>query len=208
MSDQSPLRFGIYSDDSAPAALYEFRYKIYVEEMGRKQKYACADTKTIRDPLDEKGHQGLILRDTDIVGCIRMNLLKHGAVGDYFDFYDLSVLSPDGLMRSSICTRLMIEPSLRRTAASIDLVKFAYEFGLRNGIDTCFIDCNSHLTRFFGRFGWRRLYSREHEEYGLVDVMRLDLRDTDYLGSIDSPFAAIAARVAAGPPEPAMRAAE
>lgn len=208
MSDHSPLSFGIYSDDSAPAALYEFRYKIYVEEMGRKQKYACADTKTIRDPLDEKGHQGLILRDNEIVGSIRMNLLKHGAVGDYFEFYDLAALAPEALLKSSICTRLMIEPSLRRTSASIDLVKFAYEFGLRNDIETCFIDCNSHLTRFFGRFGWRRLYRREHEEYGLVDVMRLDLQDTDYLRSINSPFAAIAVRVAAEPSRPALRAAE
>jgi N-acyl-L-homoserine lactone synthetase len=208
MNELSPLTFRIYSENSAPEALYEFRYKIYVEEMGRKQKYACSVTKTIRDPLDAKGHQGVILRDNEIVGSIRMNLLKDGPVGDYFRFYSLGDLSAQALAKSSICTRLMIEPSLRRTPASIELVKFAYEFGLKNGIDSCFIDCNHHLVRFFRRFGWRSLYRREHEEYGLVDVMRLDLRDIDYLSSINSPFVAIAARLPIVPPRASLRAAE
>ncbi len=200
--------YNIFSENSAPSSLYRFRYAIYVEEMGRRQKYACAENRTIRDPLDAKGHQGVVTRDDAIVGCIRMNLLKDGPIGDYFDFYDLSALSPTELARASICTRLMIEPSLRRTSVSIDLVKFAYEFGLMNGIDTCFIDCNSHLERFFGRFGWRSLYRRTHEEYGLVDVMRLDLRDLSHLAAVGSPFLEIAARCVSSGNAAALACAE
>lgn len=196
MTDLAALSFTIFSGDTAPAALYRFRYSIYVEEMHRRQKYACAETKTIRDPLDEKGHQGIVARGEEIVGCIRMNLLKDGPVGDYFDFYRLAALTPAELAKASICTRLMIDASVRRTSLSVELVKFAYEFGLQNGVESCFIDCNSHLTKFFLRFGWRALFRDEHPEYGLVDVMRLDLTDLGHLARIGSPFAAIAARYA------------
>lgn len=182
------LSYQLRQGASVPGDLFRFRYAIYVEEMGRRQKYACAETKTIRDPLDDLGHQGIVLLDDAIIGCIRMNFLRDGPIGDYLRLYGLSTLSPGELKTASICTRLMIGPSLRKTQVSIELIKFAYAFGLSRGIDTCFIDCNDHLVRFFERFGWRFLFKREHEDYGLVNVMRLDLRDHDHLAAIKSPF--------------------
>ena len=184
--------YRVFSRDKAPEELYRFRYGIYVEEMGRIQRYADHEACRIRDPLDEVGHQGLMYADDRLAGCIRMNFLRDGGVGEYFDLYGLSALSDPEIERASICTRLMVAPFVRRSAASIGLVTFAYEFGLQSGIETCFIDCNSHLTRFFKRFGWKPLFNKEHAEYGRVDVMRLDLIDVDHLSRIGSPFAPIA----------------
>lgn len=186
------LVYKLFSGEATPAELFKFRYSIYVEEMGRKQKYACAATKTIRDPLDDCGHQGLILENGRIVGCIRMNLLREAPIGDYFDFYGLERLSVKELQSASICTRLMIEPRLRHTSASVELVKFAYEFGLKYNVSTCFIDCNDHLVRFFRRFGWKVLFRREHDEYGVVNVMKLDLLDINHFKAIRSPFVPVA----------------
>lgn len=185
------LSYQLRQGASVPADLFRFRYAIYVEEMGRKQKYACAETRTIRDPLDELGYQGIVALDDAIIGCIRMNFLRDGSIGDYFSLYGLSALSAKERETASICTRLMIGPSARRTQVSIELIKFAYAFGLDRGIDTCFIDCNDHLVRFFERFGWRFLFKREHEDYGLVNIMRLDLRDHNHLAAIKSPFLAL-----------------
>ena len=44
--------------------LFSFRYRIYVEEMQRKQKYASHASKQIRDPLDDFA-TNLIARDAD-----------------------------------------------------------------------------------------------------------------------------------------------
>jgi hypothetical protein len=44
--------------------LFSFRYRIYVEEMQRKQKYANHASKQTRDPLDDFAIN-LIARDAD-----------------------------------------------------------------------------------------------------------------------------------------------
>ncbi len=193
------LEYKLFSGAAAPQELYRFRYLIYVEEMGRKQKYACSESRTIRDPLDDHGHHGIIFDGDRIVGCIRMNLLREAPVGGYFDFYDLAKLSPQEIVSASICTRLMIDPQFRQTPVSVNIVKFAYKFGLINDVSTCFIDCNDHLVKFFQRFGWRELYRREHEEYGDVNVMRLDLKDIDHLSAIRSPLLPVALKHVWGP---------
>lgn len=128
-----------------------------------------------------------------------MNFLRDGDIGEYLRFYELDLLQPEEAITASICTRLMIARAARHTQVSIDLIKFAYEFGLRNGIKTCYIDCNRHLVSFFERFGWKKLFRKEHVEYGMVDVLRLDLCDFDQLQRINSPFADVAHRVLHAP---------
>ncbi|MBB5517472.1 N-acyl amino acid synthase FeeM domain-containing protein [Amphiplicatus metriothermophilus] len=184
------FEYRIYTPAECPEELYSFRYGIYVEEMHRKQRYACHRTKTIRDPLDDTARQVVAHKDGRIVACIRANLLKEGPVGDYFDFYELDrLLNPDALSRASICTRLMVSPKYRRTHVSVDIFKHLYVFGLAHEIDTSFMDCNRHLTGFFQKFGYEFLFRKHHEEYGDVAVMSLNLRDYQRLIDIDSPFA-------------------
>ena len=59
-------------------ALYAFRYRIYVEEMGRPQKYADHDMRRIRDPLDETGRNLVAWDNSEIVGCVRVNFARDG----------------------------------------------------------------------------------------------------------------------------------
>jgi hypothetical protein len=63
---------------------FSFRYRIYVEEMQRKQKYANHASKQIRDPLDDFAIN-LIARDADgaIIGAVRTNFGRDGNLGDY-----------------------------------------------------------------------------------------------------------------------------
>ena len=55
-------------------ALYRFRYKIYVEEMGRVQHDADHLNKKIRDDLDDGGHNLLAFKQGKLVGAARINL--------------------------------------------------------------------------------------------------------------------------------------
>jgi N-acyl-L-homoserine lactone synthetase len=183
--------YKIFHAHDCPEDLFRFRYSIYVEEMGRRQLYACHKTKTIRDYLDDTAHQGVVFKDGKIIACMRVNFLRDGPIGHYYDFYRFKELESAKLQAASICTRLMVAREYRRTVVSIEILKFLYKYGLYRDIATCTMDCNLHLVRFFEKFGYQFLFSDKHPEYGNVAVLRLDLRDLNSLDRTHSPFAPI-----------------
>jgi len=173
-------------------ALYEFRYRIYVEEMQRTQKHADHSRKRITDPLDESG-VSLIAVDWEgaIVGTVRTNFASAGDLMGYESFYAMTTAGAAHPVSTSICTRLMISAAHRRSMLALRLSLAVYEYGLFRGITHNFIDCNSHLVGLFEGLGFRKhIPAAFHEEYGAVTCMRLDVRDLAYLQSIGSPFVA------------------
>ncbi|MFN3961028.1 MAG: N-acyl amino acid synthase FeeM domain-containing protein [Parvularculaceae bacterium] len=201
------VEFRFFTRDDCPRELFEFRYAIYIEEMHRKQFYACHETRTIIDPLDETGRQLIGFSGGEIVACVRANLLSDGPVGDYFSFYGMDALDPAAALRSSICTRLMVRADFRKTQVPVDIFKRLYDFAIENRVETSYMDCNAHLVRFFRKFGYEFLGVKAHPEYGEVSIMKLDHFAFARLVSIGSPFAEQAARELARSP-PAISAAE
>jgi predicted GNAT family N-acyltransferase len=192
------IRYRVFGPGQGPGELYRFRYRVYVEEMARKQLYARHDEKTIVDPLDETAANVVAFDEDDVVGCVRINFLRDGAVGGYEAFYGVDGLDPARRASASICTRLMVERAHRRKYVTIEVMKRVYEYALDAGIETNYIDCNRHLVGFFGKFGYVELGRKEHPEYGDVTVMRLDLLDRERLCALGSPFAdALAGRLRA-----------
>jgi len=180
--------YHVYDPGECPEDLFRFRYDIYVEEMGRPQLYARHDLRTIRDYLDETGRNVVARVDGQIAACVRINILTDGDIGPYREFYRIDPDALGGPDRVSICTRLMVAPACRRTAAPAGVMRRIYDYALDRGVRWNFIDCNRHLIGFFDRFGYRRLFDDVHDEYGEVSVMRLDLLDGDYLKAQHSPF--------------------
>lgn len=170
--------------------LYAFRYRIYVEEMHRKQKYADHVHARIRDPLDDQG-KNLIAWDSkdEVVGTVRTNFSRDGDLSGYDEFYSMVSAGEAHPKSTSICTRLMTSPEHRLTPLAIRLSVAVYELGLAEGITHNFIDCNAHLVSFFTRLGFvRHISEKLHYEYGEVQPMRLTLRDRAHLDSVSSPF--------------------
>lgn len=190
----SAVEFKFFKRAECPKELFEFRYAIYVEEMHRRQFYACHDTKTIIDPLDDTGHQLIGFANGEIVACVRANLLADGPVGDYFQFYGMDALSSEEARRSSICTRLMVRADYRKTLVPVEIFKALYDFAIRNDVQSSYMDCNAHLIRFFRKFGYQHLGSKTHPEYGDVSIMKLEHFEFKRLVRIGSPFAEQAAR--------------
>jgi N-acyl-L-homoserine lactone synthetase len=180
----------MYYGAEALEDLFRFRYAVYVEEMNRKQRYALHNERMIIDPLDETGRQLIAYSNGAIVGCIRVNCLADGDVGDYFEFYGLSALTSKEREQSCITTRLMVDARFRRTKLPLDLLTRIYAYGLHWGMRWSFMDCNDHLVKYFGRFGWRDLGVKTHEDYGDVTIMSLDLHNGECLDQRGSPFAA------------------
>ncbi|HXI87355.1 MAG TPA: GNAT family N-acetyltransferase [Parvularculaceae bacterium] len=179
----------VHHAGACPEELYAFRYRIYVEEMNRPQRYACHETRTIRDGLDDMGHQCVAYYDGEIVACIRGNSAREWGVGEYFEFYELDQLSPNRLAETCVCTRLMVAREHRHRTLTVDLLKALYRHGLETGHSLCYMDCNRHLEVFFRKFGYRPLFNKNHYDYGDVSVMRLDMTDMTKLKTVGSPFA-------------------
>jgi hypothetical protein len=72
---------------------FSFRYRIYIEEMQRKLKYANHASKQIRELLNDFAIK-LIARDADgsIIGAVRTNIGRDGSLGDYENFYAMDTV--------------------------------------------------------------------------------------------------------------------
>jgi len=171
-------------------AIGRFRYAVYVEEMGRPQKYADHKRRMILDPLDCEGVVNLAAwQDGQVIGVIRNNFVRLTDIGDYFQQYGLAGVSPELLEATSITTRLMVHSSHRKSLLGARLACSAYRSALGHGIKTDFMDCNEHLVPYFTALGYRvHRDDLVHPEYGAVTVMRLDLTDRDHLEKVRSPF--------------------
>ena len=93
-------------------ALYRFRYKIYVEEMGRVKHDADHLNKKIRDDLDDGGHNLLAFKQGKLVGAARINL-NQSISPFYLDFYKIFEQKGTTTNNVSIVTRLMLAAEVK-----------------------------------------------------------------------------------------------
>jgi len=170
-------------------AIFEFRYRIYVEEMRRPQKDADHKRRCIRDALDDTAINLAAWNDERIVGVARVNLARHGGLGMYEEFYEMNGVAADHPSRTSIITRLMLAPEFRQKGLAVQMFCVCFGIGLRQGVRWNFVDCNSPLVPLFLRFGFlEHLPTAMHPEYGRVHRLRLDLHDIENLHRVGSPF--------------------
>ena len=107
--------------------------------------------------LDDTARQVVGFYKGEIISCIRANLLAHGPVGYYDKFYGLDQLGPSDRQAASICTRLSVAPEFRKhPAATVRTFKKLYDFGVRNNVETSYLDCYDDLIGFFESF-WIRV---------------------------------------------------
>lgn len=166
-----------------------FRYRIYVEEMGRFQQYADRREKTVREPLDAHGHIFMAVEDSKVVGTVRFNLASEGDLGLYTELYRLRELGALFPKRVSITTKLMVSPEYRSTPLALKLALACYIGGIDRAVGIDAIDCNPPLRPFFVRLGYRQVFRAiHHPEYGYVIPMFLALRDKHHLKQVGSPF--------------------
>ena len=156
--------------------------------MGRCQKDADHNRKRIEDDLDARGHILGAWVGQNLVGTVRVNLLREGDVGAYEALYRLHEISTQDAQHTSITTRMMVLPGFRGSHVAARLASDIYAFALSRGVLFDFIDCNAHLVSFFERLGYQVQHTAVHANYGPVTVMRLEVTDDRMLSRIRSPF--------------------
>ncbi len=170
----------------------QFWYRIYVAEMNRHAEDPLTNhhNQTLDDPLANVGNL-FVARDESmqIVATLMTTLAGDADLGKYEHLYGLQRLSTSERQRTSITTKLMVEPPYRRSRLPMLMARATYEHALLLNVEHDYIDCNDHLVSFFTRLGYRPHLGRVvHKDYGAVNSMVLSLLDAEHLQAVGSPF--------------------
>jgi CRP-like cAMP-binding protein len=145
-------------DEAAKARIFEFRYRVYVEELGIDTPEADHDRRWLRDPQDDYSVSWALLRDAEVVGMIRSTLLSE--VPDPAPLIEkfglepaLKEFSPSEIGATS---RFMLDPRLRGGLALLRLMRTPYELGMARGVRLNYGDCSPQLVPFYEHLGFRR----------------------------------------------------
>ena len=138
-------------------AIWAFRYRIYVEELGRKLVRADHARQWLRDAEDDKPYTThLYTADADgITGVLRLRCWAPGKVPDK-DFETFSMERFPGIeaLATAESGRLMIAPSERGGLLRVALLRAAYEVAIgRHGVELAFLNCAPGLVRHYRKMG-------------------------------------------------------
>jgi hypothetical protein len=168
--------------------LYQLRYKVFVEELGRPEKYADHELKEIKDPLDEIADNMIAVDEGRIVGAMRFNFCSQIKDSLYKDVYRLDKFGsfyPDYI---SINTKLIVTSEKRHRNVALELAMTLYTNRVSK-VNFNVIDCYPFMVPFYLKFGYRFYTSNViHPEFGEVVSLVL-VKDSDYLKRIGSPLA-------------------
>lgn len=179
-------------------AVYAFRYRVYVEELGRELGGVDHARKVVRDDDDDAVSSVHLFTGSisDISGTVRLRIWQPGRIPSH-DFHLLSMDSFPGIetMVVSELGRLMIRPSLRGRLLLPALVRGVYERGASAGVDLGFCYCAPGLVQHYRKLGFRPYAA---PLVPTVDGLHVPLvgipSDAAYLRSVGSPVASLVPR--------------
>lgn len=172
------------------SAIYTFRYRIYIEEMGKPYRHADHELKQLKDELDDKAILLYATRNGEITGTLRINWGED--ISAYTAFAESCALAHFRHFPAeslSFCSRLMVHKARRSSAVAAALSTAAYLTGRERSIQFNFSHCAPRLLSFFERMGFRQ-YTRpfHHAEVGPQVPLVLVLKDIEHLCASRSPF--------------------
>jgi hypothetical protein len=195
----APTHVVVLCDSAAlRRAVFAFRYRVYVEQMGRRQRHADHLRRLLEEPMDADARNYALLRGEEVVATIRANEAEDPAARYYRKLYRLDALGLASLAAVQVTTKLMLRPELR---GSLALARLLLHFGAescRLGMQLDVMDCNAPLIPMFERFGYHSYCGWVfHKEFGTVRAMLCPADTGGYLAAIGSPLArALGSRVA------------
>jgi hypothetical protein len=172
--------------------LFQFRYGVYVQEMGRYRQTADHRGRRLIEPEDAHSVLYGAREDGQVVGTSRLTLGADGFSPRQIDQYGLGPFLAEVPARlMAIGERLMVAPHLRGWAVASQLRELAREDVETGGVRLVFGNCEPHLLSMNLSAGGRTYaeHNINSEEAGyLIPLMFLD-GDTDGLaaaiGSLD-----------------------
>jgi hypothetical protein len=181
-------------DEATRDEVYGFRYRIYVEQMGLRQKYADHVRKRVVEPLDEAARIYATWFNGAIVGTIRGNRFSDLPTTYYRKLYRIDDRFPFPPDEMSLTTKLMFDPALQRSLHPIRLIMhYARDFNAHRPCKIDFVDCRRWLLSFFLKLGYVDYLGWVfHNKYGSVRPLFCPADQVLRLQRLRSPLAAVA----------------
>lgn len=157
------------------AQAQQLRYEVYCGELGRDSPSANHEKGIISDKLDDFAHCFIAVCKGEIIGTIRTNFTKEGSLGLLDQLYGMNN-SEHHPGHTGICTKFIVKQAHRGGRTAMQLVSLTTQFGLRNEMRECYIDCVPKLVHYYRAMGFKASEkSFFHPENGPSLPMRLDL---------------------------------
>ena len=178
------------------SAVYAFRYRIYVEELGLEPPGADHQRREIVDEYDPCGISYALLEDGAIAGslrCLYLNQIPDPSVL-IAKFQLEPALHAFGASAIATTSRFMLDPRLRHGTAILRLIQAAYDDARARGVRLNYGDCSPHLLEFYEHMGYRR-YTRAYNDtfFGFKVPIVMLLGDQQAFERACSPLGRLAA---------------
>lgn len=178
------------------AAVYAFRYRVYVEQMGLSPPGADHGCRQLIDELDEHSRNFALLDDGEVVGSLRCTYLD--ALPDPSPLASTYQLDPAlrtfGRSQIVITSRFVLDPQLRQGTAVSKLMQLAYEEAHRRGARLNYGDCSPHMLDFYEHMGYRRYTAGYNDSFfGFKVPILMLVADREHLARVRSPLSRLAA---------------
>lgn len=181
--------------DADQEKVYQFRYRIYVEELGYSPPGADHARKRLTDELDPYSRSYALIQDGNLVGCVRATVLAElpDPTPLVVKFRMEPALATFGI--SGICTtsRFMFDTKHRGRKGMVQLMEAAYRDARERNIRLNYGDCDPALLSFYRHLGYRPCgppFCDPH--HGLKVPILMLLGDQEYFAQVRSPLARIA----------------
>ena len=195
MTSSSDIHIDLAQADDECEAIYHFRYRIYVDEMGRYRSIADHQGKRLVEADDDGAHLVAAWQNDRLVGTARLTWGGDTAFTNrHLEQYDLAKfrhsLSDDQII---IGERFMIEPALRGSDLLYRIFCFYMSFCNQRRVQLAFGDCEPHLLNVYQGLGFRT-YTRRNvnsPETGYLVPLVLVIEDLAYFHQVGSPLTSV-----------------
>lgn len=154
------FEIGLAETDEDQEAVYRFRYRVYVEEMGKYRGIADHVGRRLVEPEDERSWNFYARADDgEIVGTARLSWGGRGLTDRQIEEYRLATfLSEVPPEHIAVGERVMVKPELRGTGLVEEVLDLSNDTGVAHDVRVQFGACEPHLLSLYIGRG-RRTYS-------------------------------------------------
>jgi Cyclic nucleotide-binding domain len=188
----SNIRIALAETEEEKRAVYRFRYRIYVEEMGKYRSVADHAQRMFSEPCDAHSRIFYATENGEVVATARATWGGDAPLPQrMIEQYQLApFLAEVPQAAISVGERGMVVPRLRGTDLFLRLLGASLRFANEHRIQLCFGDCEPHLLNLYLGLG-QRTYSRKNvnsAEAGYLIPILFVPEDVAYLRRINSPL--------------------
>ncbi len=172
-------------------AIFNFRYKVYIEEMNKLHIAADHGQKLMSDEADGHAMQYYAEAEDEIIATARSQRGKEGSFSEkeikFFQINAFERYIPHDKL--AIVDRFIVQKEYRHGRLANQMMLAIYSGALEAGIRLCFISCEDKLLSMYLRYGFREyteplLLASSEKRHRLI----LFLCDSKHLQKTRSPF--------------------